>query len=193
MYKTKFKLFNFVLAILLFLPIFSFGQFGGDLPTDEELNLPHYYYSSPIRPLFSTGFLESELLIDKISDKVKDEALKAGDAFRLDRLFFKADSDEIQSISFTMLNELAQAIKERDDIKKIEIGGFTNGLPPTNYCDQLSEARAEQVYEYLISKNVDADRLAYKGYGKRQPIAGDKTPEGRQLNQRVEIKILDLD
>jgi outer membrane protein OmpA-like peptidoglycan-associated protein len=131
--------------------------------------------------------------IDKISDKIKNEALKAGDAFRLDRLFFKADSDEIETISFTMLNELAQAIKEREDIKKIEIGGFTNSLPPDAYCDQLSASRAKQVYQYLVSKNVDPDRLAYKGYGKRQPIASDETSEGRRQNQRVEIKILDLD
>ena len=43
--------------------------------------------------------------------------------------------------------------------------------------------------DYFISKGISADRLTYKGLGKSMPIADNKTPAGRQINQRVEFMI----
>lgn len=63
-------------------------------------------------------------------------------------------------------------------------------MPSDAYCQRLSTARAKEVAEYLIKKGIQRDRVKYKGYGKSQPIASDKTATGRKKNQRVEIKIL---
>ena len=128
-----------------------------------------------------------------VVDELKNTKLKEGATLTVDKLFFKADSDEIQSESYKVLDELAAAINQRSDIKKIEIGGHTNGLPPTDYCERLSTARAKQIFNYLTSKKVNRSRLVYKGYGKRLPIATNETPEGRRKNQRVEIKILEIE
>jgi outer membrane protein OmpA-like peptidoglycan-associated protein len=54
----------------------------------------------------------------------------------------------------------------------------------------LSEKRAKAVYDYLISRNINPQRLRYKGYGDTMPIADNSTEEGRKLNRRTEIKIL---
>ena len=62
---------------------------------------------------------------------------------------------------------------------RIEIGGHTNGLPSHDYCDKLSTARAKAVYDYLVSKGINPERLTYKGYGKRRKIASDATADGR--------------
>jgi len=56
----------------------------------------------------------------------------------------------------------------------------------------LSTDRAKIVAEYLVDKGIPAERLTYKGYGKRKSIASNLTKEGRKKNQRVEIKILTI-
>ena len=55
---------------------------------------------------------------------------------------------------------------------------------------KLSQERADSVREYLIGKGIEPDRVASKGYGETAPVAKNDTPEGQQLNRRVEFKIL---
>lgn len=116
-----------------------------------------------------------------------------GQKIRLDHLYFKADSVNLMSDSYEVLDELAAYLKEYPKTV-IEIGGHTNTVPPEDYCIHLSTQRAKSVQEYLISQGVPANRLQYKGYGKSDPIiAYDKyNKEARLKNQRVEIKILAL-
>jgi outer membrane protein OmpA-like peptidoglycan-associated protein len=75
----------------------------------------------------------------------------------------------------------------------IEIGGHTNSLPVTEYCDKLSSDRARNVADFLVKNGISRYRITHKGYGKRNPIADNNTELGKQKNQRVEIKITDLD
>jgi len=75
----------------------------------------------------------------------------------------------------------------------IEIGGHTNNLPADDFCDKLSGDRAKSVAEFLYEKGIKEVRIAHKGYGKRKPIASNKSKSGRKKNQRVEIKILRVD
>ena len=116
-----------------------------------------------------------------------------GQKIRLDHLYFKADSVNLMSDSYEVLDELAAYLKEYPKTV-IEIGGHTNTVPPEDYCIHLSTQRAKSVQEYLISQGVPASRLQYKGYGKSDPIiAYDKyNKDARLKNQRVEIKILAL-
>lgn len=73
----------------------------------------------------------------------------------------------------------------------IEIGGHTNNLPPDEYCDKISRARAKSTADYLLkNKQIPIFRVFYRGYGKREPIADNDTAEGRARNQRVELKIV---
>ncbi|MCB9265516.1 MAG: OmpA family protein [Lewinellaceae bacterium] len=122
---------------------------------------------------------------------VKRSEMAKGQSIRLDKLYFDADSSRIQKESFSFLNEVYEFLDVNNDVV-IEIGGHTNGLPPDEYCDKLSTARAKAVADYLASKGISRKRLQYKGYGKRQPVASNKTPYGRRKNQRVEIKILEM-
>lgn len=122
---------------------------------------------------------------------VKRSEMAKGLSIRLDKLYFEADSSRIQRESYTVLDEVFEFLAENTDVV-IEIGGHTNSLPPDDYCDRLSNARARAVADYLSSKGISRERIQYKGYGKRQPVASNKTPYGRRQNQRVEIKILEL-
>jgi outer membrane protein OmpA-like peptidoglycan-associated protein len=54
----------------------------------------------------------------------------------------------------------------------------------------LSNNRAKAVVTYLTSKNISPQRLTAKGFGETQPIADNKTEEGRALNRRTEMKVI---
>lgn len=116
-----------------------------------------------------------------------------GQKIRLNHLFFMADSVNLLSGSYKVLDELAAYLKAHPKTI-IEIGGHTNTIPPDDYCNELSKARAKSVQEYLISRGIPDYRLKFKGYGKTDPlIPYDKyNREARVKNQRVEIKILSL-
>ncbi|NBC08471.1 MAG: OmpA family protein, partial [Bacteroidetes bacterium] len=122
---------------------------------------------------------------------VKRSEMEKGKRITLDKLYFEADSTQITEKSFGALNELVTFMQVNKDVA-IEIGGHTNSLPPQEYCIQLSTARAKAVADYLAKNGIERDRLKYKGYGKSDPIASNKTVYGRRRNQRVEIKILEI-
>ena len=117
--------------------------------------------------------------------------LEIGNTFRLENLRFEADSSRITDSAEKTLNELFDFMEDNSGVY-IEVGGHTNGLPPDDYCDKLSSDRARNVALYLIRKGIPRERITYKGYGKREPIATNETKVGRQTNQRVEIKIVEL-
>lgn len=150
--------------------------------------------STPVTP-------EPEPAIAKVEPKPKKEKLikeldrrrlREGQTIRIDKLFFRADSSRIEPASYGALEEIYDFMRENKDVI-VEVGGHTNRVPPHSYCDRLSKSRAKAVVEYLVMKGIPDERLSYKGYGKRKPVAFGRKPEDRKKNQRVEIKILSLD
>jgi len=117
--------------------------------------------------------------------------VETGQTIQMEALRFDADSTNINEGMYPLLEELYQFLNANPNVE-VEIGGHTNNIPPDYYCDQLSTARAKSVADYLIRRGVSDAQVSYRGYGKRQPIASNDTPEGRAKNQRVEIKILDI-
>ena len=132
---------------------------------------------------------KKERIIKELEDRGK---LVKGQTIRIDKLYFEADSSKIKETSFEVLDEIYEFLATNDDVV-VEIGGHTNGNPPHDYCDRLSTARAKAVADYLFHKGIPRDRLQFKGYGKRYPVATNKTQDGRTRNQRVEINILSFD
>jgi outer membrane protein OmpA-like peptidoglycan-associated protein len=106
-------------------------------------------------------------------------------------LQFDADSTNINTAAGPVLNEVYEFLKDNPGIV-IRVEGHTNNVPPDEYCDKLSTARAKSVAEYVVQQGIAGERVYYKGYGKRQPIYSNQTAEGRRKNQRVEIKILEI-
>lgn len=129
---------------------------------------------------------------EDVAKKLEEEDLREGEVLRIDKLYFEADKAVILANSYPALDKIAASLKKRSKLV-VEIGGHTNGLPNHAYCDALSTQRAENVYNYLVDQGVPKEQLRYKGYGKRVPLVSNDTKEGRRLNQRVEIKVLNAD
>jgi OOP family OmpA-OmpF porin len=72
---------------------------------------------------------------------------------------------------------------------KLKINGHTDNSGAELKNKTLSINRAEAVSSYLQAKGVAKGRLTTKGYGKTMPKATNDTPEGKQINRRVEIKV----
>ncbi len=117
--------------------------------------------------------------------------IKVGQTIRIRNLYFEADTSNIDEGSFDVLDEIYHFLAYNENVI-VEIGGHTNGVCQEDYCNRLSIARAKAVADYLTESGISNQRVKYKGYGKTKPIASNRTPYGRQKNQRVEIKILSV-
>jgi outer membrane protein OmpA-like peptidoglycan-associated protein len=124
-------------------------------------------------------------------ENIVSKDLKVGHKFRLEKLYFPADSSSITNNGEKVLLELHRFLKNNPNLA-LEIGGHTNGLPPDDYCDRLSTQRAKNVVNFLKREGISLTRIGYRGYGKRKPIGDNKTKEGQRINQRVEIIITDI-
>jgi len=103
-------------------------------------------------------------------------------------VFFDFNKATIKSVSFPLLNDVAQALADNPKIK-VEIGGHTDSIGDDNFNLKLSQKRAESVKAYLVKRGIDGDRMAPKGFGENVPIADNRTDAGRAQNRRVEFLI----
>lgn len=88
---------------------------------------------------------------------------------------------------------LATKAKENITIETILATGHTDSIGTDAYNDKLSLRRAQAVKDYMVSQGVDASHITVEGKGKRQPVASNKTKEGRAKNRRVEIEFNGFD
>lgn len=107
-----------------------------------------------------------------------------------ERIYFDYDRDTIRSVSMPLLDQVAGVVQELGSELRIRVEGYTDNEGPEPYNLDLSYRRARAVVEYLVGRGVPRARLEYRGYGPRNPVAPNDTPEGRALNRRVEFTIL---
>lgn len=105
------------------------------------------------------------------------------------RGFFDTNKAELKQEAFSPLNNYADYLNRNTD-KQVKVVGHTDSTGSERYNQKLSEKRANAVKSYLEGKGIQADRIATQGAGELQPLASNKTKEGRAQNRRVEIEIL---
>jgi outer membrane protein OmpA-like peptidoglycan-associated protein len=104
---------------------------------------------------------------------------------------FATDSSDIKGDFYSVLNSVALVLKEYEKTL-VEITGYTDSTGSDSYNQTLSERRAASVGQYLAAQGVAPVRITTQGAGERAPIASNETPEGRQQNRRVELKLVPL-
>lgn len=111
---------------------------------------------------------------------------KRGLVVVLQDVLFDVGKSELKEGARSRLEKLATALANNPD-RHVLIEGFTDSTGSSELNQKLSEDRAESVKDALISLGVGADRIDTKGFGKRRPVATNKTAAGRQQNRRVEV------
>lgn len=102
---------------------------------------------------------------------------------------FASDSANISSGFYYALNGIAQTLVRYPETR-IQVNGYTDSTGGDAHNQELSQRRANSVAQYLISQGVSSNRIVANGFGSSNPIASNATPEGRQANRRVEVRIL---
>ncbi|MCX7605915.1 MAG: FG-GAP-like repeat-containing protein [Bacteroidia bacterium] len=112
-------------------------------------------------------------------------------AIVLRNIYFDYDKATLRSESIEELERVVKFLNENPSLR-VEIAGHTDSDGSDAYNLRLSQARAQSVVDYLISRGIDASRLVAKGYGESRPVAPNDTPENKQKNRRTELKILGI-
>jgi OmpA-OmpF porin, OOP family len=116
--------------------------------------------------------------------------IEVGQTIVLNNIFFVFDKYELKKESSLELDRLV-ALMKKNSAMHIEISAHTDNVGTEAYNDELSIKRAEAVMNYLVSKSgIEKTRIVMKHYGELNPVATNTTAKGRQLNRRVEFKIL---
>ncbi|HET9052942.1 MAG TPA: OmpA family protein, partial [Cyclobacteriaceae bacterium] len=134
-----------------------------------------------------TGSEEDEKIVMRT---IKMKPLEVGFVSVLRNLYFDFNKATFQQASYAELSKLERMLQQNATLK-IEIAGHTDNVGSKNYNKILSQKRAEAVKDYLTKKGIDSRRITAVGYGSTRPLASnDDEEEGRELNRRVEFKVL---
>ena len=115
--------------------------------------------------------------------------IEIGQVVRLNNVFFDFDKWDLRPESFVELDRVVTLLQENPAIE-IEMSAHTDSKGSDDYNFTLSDNRAKSVKEYIISKGIAVNRIVSQGYGETKPEVPNDTDENRQLNRRVEFKIL---
>jgi OmpA-OmpF porin, OOP family len=133
----------------------------------------------------------SEETYENWEPSITDRALSLKDNIKMKNIQFDINSTAILPSSTRSLIAI-ESLLENNPTLSIEIQGHTDNKNTDTFNIVLSKSRAKAVYDYLISKGVDKNRIGYRGYGETMPLSDNNTKEGRANNRRVSIYILKI-
>jgi len=124
--------------------------------------------------------VEIDVYLDKAS---------AGAMAVLNNIFFEFDKFDLKDTSIPELNKVVKFLQENPDLK-VEVSGHTDNSGTVSYNQQLSLKRAQSVSKYLVAQGIDQKRITQKGFGSEKPVKPNDSEENKQINRRIEFKIL---
>jgi len=127
--------------------------------------------------LYAEGFYDT-------SDMWRD----LGDSFTRP-ILFDFDSSVVKPESYALIDEIVDQMMSLPRLK-LEIQGHTDNIGRVDYNQRLSEDRARAVYDALVSRGVETNRLRFRGFGMSMPVAPNDTDEGRTKNRRTQFVII---
>ncbi len=117
------------------------------------------------------------------------QPIEANASIILKNIFFDSKKTALKPESITELDNIVALMNENPSMK-IQIIGYTDDVGSDADNLKLSQGRSASVVNYLESKGISKDRLKAIGKGETDPIADNKTEEGRAQNRRTELKVM---
>ena len=103
--------------------------------------------------------------------------------------FFDFDKSVLKPEGKAKLDDLVGKVQDIN-LEVVIAVGHTDSIGTDAYNQKLSVRRAEAVKAYLVSKGIEKNRVYTEGKGEKQPVADNRTAEGRAKNRRVEIEVV---
>jgi OOP family OmpA-OmpF porin len=103
--------------------------------------------------------------------------------------FFDFDKAVLKPAGKAKLDDLVGKVKDIN-LEVIIAVGHTDAVGSDEYNQKLSIRRSEAVKAYLLSKGIEKDRVYTEGKGEKQPVADNKSKDGRAKNRRVEVEVV---
>ena len=173
-------------------------EFEEKRPVKNEIATTVYNQvpQSQEKPKFKTGTLKQGDFAS-LEPEPYTPLEKLGNKFRpsgkaiIRNIYFNFDQIDFEESDRSQLDLLVQILMKQPDMQ-IEIAGHGDNIGTKEANLKVSEARAINVANYLIKNGIDKNRLIPRGYGESMPLASnDDEREGRELNRRIEVKILE--
>ena len=143
-----------------------------------------------VLPLLAIGMLPAS--VPAAEPTSREDRVVPGARIVLRGVEFGFDTAYIDPASKTTLELVAQELARRPKIR-IRIEGHTCNMGGIQYNRELSELRADAVKRILVGYGVAGDRFETVGLGEAQPVATNESDEGRALNRRVELVIIEVE
>ena len=122
-------------------------------------------------------------------DDENSSALSSALTSNVYQVYFESDATNLKSGAIKNLETIADQIAASPRFSKIVVQGHTDDTGDKEYNNKLSTARAHNVADYLKGRGISQNQIQVSSFGAKQPIASNKTLEGRQLNRRVDVLI----
>lgn len=122
--------------------------------------------------------------------KLEVQPIEVGKAYRINDINFETNSYELNHRAKIVIDEFVDFLKLNPKIK-IAIQGHTDDVGKAEDNLALSHNRARVVYEYIVEKGIDSQRLNYKGFGKTAPLVPNTSEINRAKNRRTEFLIVE--
>ena len=131
---------------------------------------------------------EVDELLSQLSD-LKAKQTERGIVLTMGDVLFAFDKATLSPEAFRNVDKLADFLQKHPN-RSVLIEGHTDSVGSDEYNLDLSKKRADAVKTALVAEGVAEERITPKGYGKKYPVASNNTSDGRQLNRRVEVVVL---
>ena len=145
--------------------------------------------------LAENNLIETDITFDKSLSPVilvmtpEDCVKNINEILKKEKIVFEPASTAIKGSSRLAIKKIATVVKKCEDVR-MEIGGHTDSQGRKAMNLNLSQLRADAVKAALLSRKVLVKKLVAVGYGETLPIADNQTEEGREINRRIEFKLL---
>jgi outer membrane protein OmpA-like peptidoglycan-associated protein len=134
---------------------------------------------------FKLYILEMEPMIQEITANAMLDALNK-DGFIALSILFETAKYTIQKESLPIVEQIFELMKNNPTLK-ISIEGHTDNVGDAASNKTLSNNRAKAIFDALVTKGIDKSRMSFVGWGQENPVADNRTEDGRTKNRRVEI------
>lgn len=146
-----------------------------------------YYYLDDVQ-VVSRDFLRKRQ--QQVVPEFDLDQTKLNTNYVLKNIQFAYDSYRLLNSSFRELDQLAEFLMKHPRLK-LQLFGHTDDRGSDKYNQRLSQLRAKNVADYLISVGINNNRIEHFGYGKAKPLVNDVSEQAREINRRVEIRFVE--